>query len=244
MLTGTCSARDHSSWKKTNHFGLESLAPPCFYPPPRSKKKSAYVCVRESVRLCACALHLKVLFCLHMWACVCSVVWWRPGPTPHERRLTDLRTFLQCCSVAARECLNVKLHYPLSLSFLLCFLCYRVLLPDRAQPDSGLCTSVVGYRTGSRSVMTRSRVRLGASRGGRRNQASVSYLKTQQTFRRITTLQWPRGKLFVGDRKQNKPWDWSVLYCHLAATSAVDVTTDDKNNLNSLHGPHLVSPLV
>lgn len=92
--------------------------------------------------------------------------------------------------------------------------------------------------------VTRGRVRLGASRGRSRNQASVSHLKKKQTFHWITTLQWQRGKLFVGDRKQNKPWDWSVLYCHLAATSAVDVTTDDKNNLNSLHGPHLVSPLV
>lgn len=182
MLTGTCCARDHSSWEKTNHFGLKSLAPPCFYPPGVKRKVCMCVCARGSVRLCACALHLKVLFCLHMWACVCSFVWWRPGPMPHERRLTDLRTFLQCCSVAARECLNVKLHYPLSLSFLLCFLCYRVLSLDGAQPDSGLCTSVVGYRTGSRSVMTRSRVRLGASRGRSRNQASVSYWKKETDF--------------------------------------------------------------
>lgn len=87
----------------------------------------SYRCVHLRVWVCLC-LHLKVLLCLHMWACVfvCFWVslWWRLV----RRRMNVLwLTYdrLRCCSVAVRECLNVKIRisFPLLLFFFVYYYC-------------------------------------------------------------------------------------------------------------------------
>lgn len=73
-------------------FGTKIFVSPLFL---SSWEVCVYVWVCVCVRAC---LRLKVLHCLHMWACAClcaseffCVV--TPGPTPHERTLSDLYSF-------------------------------------------------------------------------------------------------------------------------------------------------------
>lgn len=107
-------------------------------------------------------------------------------------------TFLQCCSVAAQECLNVKTTPPAVLfpsSCVSCVIeyCYRA---EHSWTLDSYYTSVVGYGTGSRSVMTCSWVKLGGQASRRGRQKNAYFLlktKEEQTFHWITTLQWQRG---------------------------------------------------
>lgn len=134
----------------------------------------------ECVCLCV-RLHFKVLLCLHTWACeffLCG------GDAPHPPTSRSSAawtpsdwplTFLQCCSVAAQECLNVKTTPPAVLfpsSCVSCVIeyCYRA---EHSWTLDSYYTSVLGYGTGSRSVMTCSWVKLGgqASRRGRQKNA-------------------------------------------------------------------------
>lgn len=97
--------------QRKDHLGLTSLFLLRFFNPPE-KCVCVCVCPYECPYECVCArLHLKVLLRLHMWACVfvciCVVT---PGPTPHERTLSDLWPFYSVAVWLFQECLNVKLH--------------------------------------------------------------------------------------------------------------------------------------
>lgn len=148
------------------------------------------VCVRVYVSVCVRAstsLHLKVLLCLHMWACVFSV-WWHPV----RCRMNALWPFtvLQCGCSRVPECQTTAL---LSSSSLSC-MCQALSL-DRAQLDSGLCTFVLGYRntfkTWLRSVMT-CQLSFSFQAAGREvvTRNKCIFLAAKQTFQWITTSQW------------------------------------------------------
>lgn len=123
---------------------LKFFFPPCFY-----ENGPGWMCV----------CHFKVLLCLHTWACEFFVLFFiflcgGDAPNPHHSPVwsrmnavwltSDLFTVLQCGCSRVPECQNYTARR--ALSFLLCFLCYRVLLLDRAQPDSGLVHLCSGIR--------------------------------------------------------------------------------------------------
>lgn len=139
-----------------------------------------------------------------MW--VLFVWWWCPPSSPNvpvQCRMnavwltSDLFTVLQCGCSRVPECQNYTARCP--LSFLLCFLCYRVLLPDRAQLDFWTPTTPpLGDTELAPDLWWRAaELNLGGGRadwGGRKIHAYfLLQTKKEQTFHWITTLQWQRG---------------------------------------------------
>lgn len=139
MLTWTSSERererDHWShlWERTETFGTEIFVSPSFL----SWKVCVcvWVCVWVCVYVCALAFkgapllaHVSMCVCVHLSLCVVM-----PGPTPHERTLSDLWPFtvLQCGRSRVPEC-QITPRFPSPFPVVM----PRVLLLDRAQLDS------------------------------------------------------------------------------------------------------------
>lgn len=206
----------------------------------------------ECVCLCV-RLHFKVLLCLHTWACEFFLCGGdapppqRPGPVPHERRLTDLWPFYSVAVWLLKSAWMSKLHRPLS-SFLPPV--FPVLSSTvTGQSTAGLWTPTTPPFWDTEPALDlwwrAAELNLGDRRAdGEGRKTHISYLKEEQTFHWITTLQWQRGV-----RKQKETIQLWIYQCFTVTwqpSLAVDVTTDDKNNLKSLHGPHVrpLYPLV
>lgn len=189
------------------------------------------LCEGSCVCVCVCTLAFKgALLLAHVSMCVCvHLVWWRLV----RCRMNALRVtsdLLQCCRVAAQECLNVKVR-SVSPSPLLCLqYCYWtewLLVWDREHTfwlrvGCDGCVSSLSTRTATW-------------------EAAVAGDGVQLFWRKLTligarslvhlakkTKQWS-----VEGRKKNTKTSWM---CHLAAIFSVVVTTHDNSRLNSLHG--------